>query len=201
MALNFPGPYEVRLFYTTNLITVPLQHQARYNVYVDGDPDPGTAFADIDVIRRDGSPFALDGEVDDWVDLMKGLYNSTAGIGVIDYAELWKYEPESFDASYISTYPIAVTGTSATAQSPYTQVIVTFRTNLGGIMKISFLETIITQGAVDTLPFANATLDAMADALVAGTVPWVGRDGGYPFACIAAYPGQNEALFKKRVRP
>lgn len=200
MAINYPGPYEVRLYYSTSVSSLVLQHSARYNVYVDGTPAPGTPFSDINVLRRDNSPFALDGEVDDWVALMKDLYNSTAGIATIDYAELWKYEPESFDASFISTYPINVAGGSATALSPYSQVIVTFRSAEGGVMKLNFMETIIAAGARDTLPFSNTTLDAMADAVVAGTVPWVARDGGYPFACIASYPGQNEALFKRRLR-
>jgi len=200
MALNFPGPYEVRLVYSTSVNSVLLEHQARYNVRVDGTPTPGTAFADIDVLRRDDSPFALDGEIDDWVTIIKGLFNSGAGITTIQYAELWKYEAESFDASFVSTYPIDIAGTSASAIVPYQQTIVTFRTALGGIMKMVWMETVISTVAIDTLPFSNSTLDAAADAIVAGTVPWMGRDGSYPFACIAAYPGQSEALFKKRVR-
>lgn len=201
MALNFPGPYELRIFYSVAIggfATLP--HVARYNLRVDGNPAPGTAFADIDALRRDDSPFPLDSETDDWVDLIKGLWNSSAG-NSIDYAELWKYTPESFDATFISTYPIAVTPTSAQANANAGQVIVTFRTSGGGVMKLNFMETILAAALPDTLPFANATLDAIADAVVAGTSPWLGRDGTYPFACIAAYAGQSEAIFKKRFRP
>jgi hypothetical protein len=198
MTLNFPGPYEVRMFYTIPISGfTPLTHVARYNVRIDGNPDPGTAFADIDVLRRDDSPFALDGEIDDWVTMIKGLWSSTSSPS-IDYAELWKYTPESFDASFVSTYPIAVTTTSASPNVVSGQSIVTFRTMGGGIMKLNFMETIILPTFPDTLPFSNATLDAIADAVVAGTVPWLARDTTYPFACIAAYTGTNEALFKKR---
>lgn len=200
MALNFPGPYEVRLFYTVTGNTAVLQHEARYNVRVDGTPAPGTPFSDIDVLRRDDSPFALDGEIDDWVALIDGLFTSTGTATTIDFAELWKYEAESFDAEFVSTYPIAVNGASGTSAVQAGQVIITFRTTLGGIMKLNFMETVVASGVRDTLPFADATLDAIADATVAGTVPWMGRDGGYPFACIAMYPGQNEAIFKRRNR-
>lgn len=201
MALNFPGPYEIRLFYSVPFSGfTTLQHVARYNLRVEGTPDPGTPFSGINALRRDDSPFALDGEIDDWVTLIKGLWSSAA-LTTIDYAELWKYEPLSFDASFVSAYSIAETATSASANANSGQVIVTFRTAGGGIMKISFMETILAAALPDTLPFTNATLDAVADAVVAGTVPWLARDGTYPFACIAAYAGQNEAVFKKRFRP
>lgn len=201
MTINFPGPYEVRLFYTTNAATPALTHQARYNVILDGVPDVGDPFSSILAVRRDGSPFPLDGEVDDWVTLCKGLYSSAGGAASIDYAELWKYTAGTFDASYVSTYSIAQTGSSASPLVAGQETIVTFRTTLGGIMKIYWLETIISTVSVDTLPFSNTTLDTMADQLIAGTFPWIGRDGGYPIAAIAAYPGQSEALFKKRNRP
>lgn len=171
----------------------------RLNCDVDGSPAPGDPFSGIDVLRRDGTPFALDSEVDDWVDLIKLLFNSGAG-NTIDYAELWKFTPGTFDAAFVSTYPIAVAGTSGSGTVPAGQVIVTFRSQLGGVMKLNFMETVIAQTTPDTLPFANAGLDAIADAVVAGTVPWMARDNGYPFACIAAYPGVNEALFKRRYR-
>jgi len=200
MAINFPGPYEVRLYYSTSYsIGGVIQHSQRLNCIVDGTPAPGTAFADVDVLRRDGSPFALDSEVDDWVAAMQGFYSNGAG-NSFDYAELWKYEPESFDASFVSAYSIALPGTSATVINQAGQAIVTFRTIGGGVMKLSFMETVLGTGSRDTLPFANAAMDALADSVVAGTFPWIGRDGTYPFACIALFPGANEALFKRRFR-
>ena len=197
MTINYPGPYEVRIIYTTSVSSVPLVHTQHLNVRLESDPVPGTPFSGINALRRDDSPFDLAGEVDDWVNLFKVIISSGGG-NTIDYAELWKYEEESFDASFVSTYPINVAGTSGGGVVTAGQVVVTFRTMEGGIMKLNFMESIITAGARDTLPFANAGLDAIADAVVAGTVPWLGRDTSYPFACIAMYPGQNEKLFKIR---
>jgi hypothetical protein len=200
MAVNFPGPYEVRFYYSTNYsVGGVLTHSQRLNVRLAADPAPGTAFADIDVLRRDDSPFALSDEVDDWITAVVPMYSNGAG-NTWDYAELWKYEAESYDASFISTYPIAAAGTSVTVIRQCSQAIVTFRTMAGGIFKLSFMETVVAEGAKDTLPFSNATLDAIADAVVAGTFPWYGKDNSYPFACIAAYNGTNEAIFKKRFR-
>lgn len=196
MAINYPGPYEVRIYYTVNTLV----HSQRLNCRLASAPSPGDAFDDIDVLRRDDSPFSLKDEVDDWVALMLPLF-STAAPSTIDYAELWAYEAESFDASFVSTYPIALTGTSGSSYQPASQYIITFRTEEGGIMKLSFMETIVVPGIRDTLPLASVAGDAIADAIVAGTVPWLARDTSYPFACIAAYPGQSEAVFKKRFRP
>jgi hypothetical protein len=194
MAINYPGPYEVRIFYTVTSFV----HVQKLNVRLETDPTPGDDFSTINALRRDDAPYALDSEVDDWVVLMKAIYNTVST--TIDYAELWKYTPGTFDASFVSTYPIAVAGTSGTTTNAAGQYIITFRTTEGGIMKLSFMESIMALAARDTLPLGNAGADAIADAVVAGTSPWLARDTSYPFSCIAAYAGQNEALFKKRYR-
>lgn len=200
MALNYPGPYEVRLFYTTPVTgSVSLTHQQRLNVVVSGQISVGDPFSSITVVRRDASLHALDDEVDAWVALINGLWNNS-GTSTIDYAELWKYVPNTFDAIYTSTYQIGVVGTSGSANVGAAQNIITFRTQEGGIFKLNFLETIVGTGYKDTLPFSNGTLDTIADAVVAGTVPWLARDSSYPLSCIGLYPGASEALFKKRYR-
>jgi len=48
MTIHYPGPYEIRLFYTITGGTGVIQHEARYNLRVAGDPEPGTPFADIE---------------------------------------------------------------------------------------------------------------------------------------------------------
>jgi hypothetical protein len=194
MTTNFPGPYEVRI----NYVVATRPHQQRLNLRVDGTPVAGVDdFTTIDALRRDDAPFALDGEVDDWVDLMKVFYNSTDA----DFtnAELWKYEPLSFDASFVAAYDIGVAGTSGTSTQPASQIIATFRTQEGGIMKINLMDVVTSPGQPITPPYAGSVA-ALFNPVVNGTVPWLARDTSYPIAHIRTYPGQNEALFKKIFR-
>lgn len=193
---NFPGPYEVRINYTVNASAVVLSHQQRLNVRVDGDPLPGEVFTAIDVLRRDDTTDLLSDKVDEWVALLQPAFSNQA---TFVNAELWKYEALSFEASFVGTYAIGLAGTAGTAQ-PAGQAIFTFRTQEGGIMKLSLMESNITPGG--TVPYTGMATEqkAIADAIQYGTAFWLARDTSYPFAFIAMHPGRNEVLFKKRFR-
>jgi hypothetical protein len=193
---NYPGPYEVRLNYTVSASSVVLSHQQRLNVRISGTPTPGEIFPNIDALRRDDTPVALDEEVDDWVALLQPLFSN---LTTFVNAELWKYEALSFESSFVGVYTIGLAGTSGTAQ-PAGQAIMTFRTNEGGIMKISLMECNIAPAVSVTYPNLSVAGKALADAVQFGTSPWLARDTSYPFAFIALHPGQNEVLFKKRFR-
>lgn len=200
MALNFPGPYQVRIFYTTTVSSVAIQHVQSLNLDIAVAPDPGDDFVDITPVFRPGvTPDTLDLTIDTWVNSMKSVLSSGGG-NTIDRAELWKYEPLSFDSSFVTVYPINVAGTSGSAIVAGGQDIVTMRTTLGGLFKLSFMETVNIAGGVDPGTFASAGVEALVLGIEDGSYPWIGRDGGYPFARIARYPGINEALWKRRFR-
>lgn len=201
MALNFPGPYGLRMFYTTTAGSLGLQHTAEYNIDLTvPDPTPGTLFSALSAENRIGAGYALDTFCDDWVALLRPLYSSAAG-NTFDYFELWQYEPESFDASFVSSYTVGLAGSSASPTSAAAQDIWTWRTGEGGVMKLSFMETVQAPGAPDTAPLASAPLIAIYDFVLSDANIFIGRDGAMPFALIARYPGTNEALFKQRFRP
>lgn len=200
MALNFPGPGEIRIFYDVISNNVTLHHVQKLSCVVDGGaPAVGTPFSSIDLQLRDLSLIAADTAVDNWVLDMKALLNSAGG-NVINRAELWYYDEGTFDAIFISSYDVNVAGTSATVVNAGGQAIVTMRTSLGGIFKLSFMETVIPQAATDTGTLANAALESLVSDIEDGLYPWVGRDGGAPIVRIAMYPGQNEAVWRKRFR-
>lgn len=200
MALNYPGPYEVRISYTVTTGISVMTHTQRLNVRVDGTPDPGTAMTDIDFLRRDNSPFAADAEIDAWVALMRPRFATHASNNIIN-AELWKYEPNSFDSSFISTYDISLAANGSGTTLLAGQEMYTFRTSEGGIMKLNFMQTVQAQGSPLAYAALSAGQKAIVDAVRNGTSPWLGRDTSYPFSFIRMYPGSNEALFKKIFRP
>lgn len=200
MAINFPGPYEVRVLYTTTPAGfASLQHVAKYNIALDGDPAVSDDFSTINAVQRNGSTTTLDTWVDSWVALMLQLVSSNANNSV-DSAELWKYTPGTFDASFISAYPIAEAGLSSAAVVPAGQAIQTYRTQEGGIMKLVFMETGLVTAQRDPPPFTPVASENIRQAVLAATNCWLARDTSYPVAAIGNFVGQSEALFKKRYR-
>lgn len=198
MTINYPGPYEIRMFYTTTVSSVPITHVQHLSLQIVGDPDPGDEFISMNTILRDASTPTLDSVASAWATACQPLFSSGAG-NTIDYMELWRYTFGTFEASFISAKSIGVAGTSGSTVQGSSQSISTFRTQEGGIFKLSFMETVITPGPKDTAPYGLAALESIAADIVAGdTYPWIGRDTSFPFARIAHYPGQNEALFKRR---
>lgn len=200
MAINYPGPYGLRMFYTTLGLSIPIQHVAEYNIDLVEDPAPiGNPFSGYTAITRDASNMPLDDLCDAWAALVRPHLNQAAG-NTIDYFELWKYTPLSFDAVFMSSYNIGLNGTSASAITVAGQDIWVYRTGLGGIMKLNFMESVAANGAKDTLPLAAAHMTAIHDHILGPDNAFIGRDGGMPFALIARYPGVSEALSKRRYR-
>lgn len=193
MALNFPGPYEVRIFYTVTTLT----HEQRLNVRLNADPVVGTPFNEIEVLLRGDVVSDLQTEVDDWMTAIRPLFNNTTTI--FTHAELWKYVPDSFAADFVSAHTINLPGNIATATQFSSQLIQTFRTTEGGIMKVSFMETIVAP-APSVAGIAPGAVGTPQSFVIAANTPWLARDTSYPFVAIASHPGQNEAVFKKRNR-
>jgi hypothetical protein len=194
MATNYPGPYELRIFYTVNALT----HTMRLNTTALANPTPGTPFADIDIDDDLLGSEDLETATDDLVLLLKVLLASSNS--TIDYAELWKYEAESFESSFVSSYDLAVAGTSGSTYNPAGQAQFVFRTYEGGIMKVNVMESILGSGVKDTGTLVNSAAEAFKNSFITGANRWIGRDTSAPFSFIALYPGQSEALFKKRYR-
>lgn len=197
---NFPGPCEFRFFYSTGSASFPaITHQQRLSFTPTAEPDIGDAFAAIQAVTPGGTN-DMATIADAWSLAVAELLSNTAQNVCIN-AEIWKYAPESFDATFISSRSFNDAGTSASAAHIAGQSIVTFRTDAGGIFKLNFLETVIASNVIDTGAFTSADLDALVEDIVTdGFYPWIGRDNGFPVVRLSHFPGENEALFRKRFR-
>jgi hypothetical protein len=198
MAINYPGPYEVRLQYTTVVAGLQLEHLMRLNCNMDSDLGVGFPFASWLAIQKGGGQLSLQSCVDQLVIYLRPLFRTDSTfVG----AELWKYIPNTFDAEFRASYAIALPGSEGIqATSAAGQAIITFRTVEGGIMRINLMESIFGAGAYDAAPFANSGISALATYLI-GTAGWVlGRDTSYPNVALKFLPGQSEKLFKVRYR-
>lgn len=197
MAINFPGPYTLRLFYQTTYGTVPLDHMQELNFDVASPPTPGDIFANIICNLTGGGTANMAAVTASWVSILDNLFHTASAF---DHAEIWKYEAGTFEASFVSTYTVGTNGLSSSATPPAGQAIYTFRTTEGGIMKVSLMEASIPQDFPKAYAALSADEKAVVDAVTDGTFPWLARDTSRPFSFIRRYGGQNEALFKKRFR-
>jgi len=198
MAINYPGPYEVRINYTVNIAAVPYDHQQRFSCVMNIEGGVGDPFSDFIPVQTNGSAVTtLDSHMETWTDLLQDYFTSS---GVIVDVELWKYTAGTFDATWYSAKTINKTGTGTGSMIRASEQIFTIRSDNGGIMRAHFEEGRVAAGVKDTLPLADAELDLLADHIMSDNNIFVARDGGYPAVFIAMYPGNNEAIFKKRYR-
>lgn len=195
MALNYPGPFEVRLFYTTNEPAGVNEHVLRLSCQISVEGDPGDPFSDWIPIDKGGNAVgSLDGDVDALVTLLKPMFNTAVDFSL---AELWEYQFGTFDSVFRSSYDINQSGTAATATVNHSQTIWSFRTALGGTMKIDLRGTIHGSGAQQSFPTGVAAANSVATAFLASNSIWWGRDNSYPVAAIRWLPGLNEHSFKQ----
>lgn len=199
MVQNFPGPWELRIEYTTLFGAVPLIHTQRLNVDLTTVPLPGTDFADIDAKTRGGvlTP-TLESAVDNWLTQVAERFSTTTTFGIV---ELWSYVPLTFDATFISAFTSVVTaGAHLNPTIVAAQEIYTFRTTEGGVVRISLIEAVAPADQPKSFPIGNISVDNIA-AFITSPSNWIlGRDTSYPFAGMRFLPGQNEKTFRQRFR-
>lgn len=198
MTLYYPGPFEVRIGYTVTIGSLPINHVQRLNCDVTSNPAPGTAFSAITVTKQGGGTQNLNTAVDNWVLKLKAKYNGADC--TITHAELWKYVANSFIASFISDYVINVTGTAGGGTMLAGQGIYTFRTVQGHTMKVSLMEPVLTPAAPVVYTNLFTADKDIVDRILASDNSWIARDNSFPFAFLRYFPGENEAIFKKRLR-
>jgi hypothetical protein len=194
MTVNFPGPYELRVNYTVDTF----DHVLKLNVKALANPTPGTPFSGIDIDDDVLGSVDLATATDELIDLLQPLFKSTDC--TFTTAELWKNIPLTYQATYVSSYDINLAATGGAGTVTAGEVIYTFRTYEGGIMKVYLEEANRVMGGSRTYTQLTGDEQDLVDHIIAPNARYVGRDTSSPFAFLKLHPGQNEAIFKKRYR-
>jgi len=196
--VNYPGPWELRIFYNTTSAGKTNNSVMRLNVDVDTPPAPGSPFADYDLKSRSGLVYNAATFTDALILLLKVAFHTSSNFS---HAELWKYQTGTFNADFQSSYTIGVAGTSGTATSQLFESITTFRSQNGGSARLHLVQPVYGVNITDTFPFATASMQDIANFLTGLSSPMIARDGGYLFNALHWMVGQNEKLFKDFYRP
>lgn len=194
----FDGPWEVRLFYTTQPAGMTLlNHRMTFDVNVSNTPTPGTSFGDVEVTRHDNSSGNLSGIVDGLVEVLAPLYAIET---IFNRAELWHIPESTYDALFVSSYLIGMGGEAAPNTAVAQQQTLTFRTVGGGVMRVQMMEPAYPSTARVPYPTSSPDINAVFEYVIGPTSAILGRDNTRPFAPMNSSGGQNEALARKRYR-
>lgn len=191
---NYPGPWQARLFYTTDFTG---QHQLNFHLDVVGSPSPGAAFSSIDVVTKNASSRTLASFCDDIHDKIKPLLTATS---TIDYWELWKFEDQSNESSYWSTYNVAEAGSGSGSPNTGYYNKYSFRTLEGGIAYVTLFETIVVSNLQLAYADMTAAEKSLVDEIIQIDTPVLGIDTSFVWSFKRSSNGQNERLFNKAFR-
>lgn len=204
MALNFPGPYDIRIKYLPVVSGgAAIEHEQKLNVSLVEPAVQNDVFGNHNINDIDGATTVdLASVVEDYLAKLMALFHTTTNIVSV---ELWKYPvAQSSQSTFWGSYtPTVAAGTAGGATVPAGQDIFVFRTEEGNVMKLSPMEGTSSPG----VPIAYASLDtprtALVDYILDGdgltySAPFVGRDTSFPKSFIKEYPGSNEHLWKQR---
>lgn len=140
---------------------------------------------------------AMNTAVDAYIAVADNLFNATTNF---QFAEFWNIPTPGGDPVFEYIYEIGAPGVAASANIVAAQAVLSFRTSLGGILKLYFMESALVIGNPDPFPFSNATMAALAAYFCSLSTGWVvGRDGGKPLSGLRATTKINDALRKKYI--
>jgi len=193
MTLNFPGPYQVDLHYAVDT----LEHIMKLNCILLETPDPGVTFDEVHAVTKVSGNTQLDTAVDAFVALL--LPHFCADTEIVN-AELFACNPANFDRSWLSSYAIGEIGTHTGVYSPANEKVHTYRTQEGGIMKLTMEETFIDFFDKRSLGAAGGYEAAVRDFIIGDTNWIIARDTSFPIAPLNLLYGQNEVIFRRRYR-
>jgi hypothetical protein len=195
MTANFIGPYVIRVPYSS----CGLSHNMQLNVDVVGAPTPGTPMVDIEFYNKGGGIQAADDALDDFFQLVRVGYTNAVTFGP---AELFYVIPTTEMVQWITAGVDTWTGNNAGSNVPASELILTYRTYEGGVMRQSFLES-ANAGTAHTA-LGSRGIGTFEGDLWRYTVDdgnWVlAKDTSYPIAPLFMCQGENEVLWRKHYR-
>lgn len=128
--------------------------------------------------------------------LEKVFINTADGF---DGAELWTLATPTSAPVFRTNVTLAIAGTSGAAAVANSQMVFSFRTSLGGRLKLFLMETGNGPDSVVRPPFAAGANKNLSDYVIAAASWLRGRDGGHIISPAGLVTKTNDALRKKYV--
>lgn len=133
--------------------------------------------------------------VDDYALLLAALIDD---VDSIDSADLYSYEATDAPAEFIASHTIGLSGTSAAAAKPWTQVVFPFKSIGGNALRLTLMEGIMDPD--DRQTFASSTFPAACALMefVLSVDDWIiTRGGTFPSTPLGFTTKINDKLRKR----
>lgn len=189
--------YQTRIFYTVS----SLQHQINYwSIAEDFSKAPGLPVADYEVVQKDASTTAWTVARAALLGFARVLWPAATNFYS---AELWRYEANSLNGTFLTAESIDVDGSNAGAGVLTSEAIFTSRTAGGNILKFYAEEGQFPAG-VPTAWIADSgggSVDQFGAYWIGDDSPVVDRYGTFPIATLRQNQGINNKTERRRYRP
>lgn len=187
---NDIAPGFVKIFYTSNsnphVQTLPVDYDA-------STPTPGN---DPILVQADGGTMTGSAAVAAWVAVFKTLFAATATFTGFEFYE----KTPGNDPTFVFGDDLNIVGTNGGAVVPMEQVVYSFRTGAGGVLKIYGMEASVAVNVRLPLRVSSAAPHgAIATYLLSGDNFIVGRDNAFPISGIYVTSKLNDALRKRQL--
>jgi len=196
---NLPGPYEIE--FSLGGWSAPVRsHVMRFNVIAVGNPPAGTLATAIDIQKQGGATAKLNVVANQLWEFLRLAYHTS--ITCTGYT-LWKYAVGTNAKDFVSAGTVTnPAGTSATSPTVAWEVIATFRSANGGIMKVVYLEPSLTGENRSTLTpnAAGNAIQRLASYILSADNIAIARDDAFIVAALRDSRGQNERIWRKIYR-
>jgi hypothetical protein len=143
-----------------------------------------------------GSPVVVADAMDAYADVIVPILPNAA---TVTGWELWVIEALNTDPVFVSAGDLAVSGTGGATTFMASQVVLSFRTFLGGTGRVTILDssTAPNQKFLPSAYGGSTALVGIRDYLISDACVVRGRDGSRPIAGLPARSKTNDALRKK----
>lgn len=148
------------------------------------------------LVRKNGADVLMGVAVDELVVLLRPLFANTTEF---TKAEAWFYPTGANDPIWVYTHAIGLTGTNAGANVASSQIVISFRSLVGGIAKLYLMEGVFTPNVRNSYPFGAGPTTNLTNYMIGATSWWYARDNGALIVPLWSSSKTNDKLRKIRL--
>lgn len=187
MAQNSLSPAFIKLYYTNGVT----EHVMTLPTKLGSGFAPGE---DPNLVKHTDTTVLFSTYIASLKDSIRGCFHSGT---TLDTAEIWSQPTPEDDPVWIYTVGITAAGTHGTANVVASQLVMTFRSDLGGLFRLYLMEQPVgVNQAVKYTAMSNPQL-ALANAITATSSAIYARDNGAPILCLGYKTKTNDVLRRR----
>jgi len=178
------APGYVRVTYDGTLFP----HHMVIPVNFDGTPVPGT---EPNVLLKDASSSGVVAAISDMFDVIIPAFHTTVHFGL---AEAHTVDATTGLDQFIYAWNVGKVGTESSPSVAAGQLVMSFKTSLGGAYKLYLMENVQAPNTRFLPPYSAGIYLDISDFIVGPSSPVYGRDNAYPFVPVSMISKTNDKL-------